>query len=77
LRADNASPTVAEADRELNAGFPRHRSDTSLDKILTAMHRKNLTQRERERERESCEKERYLEKQDGLMVWFGERREAM
>jgi AAA+ ATPase superfamily predicted ATPase len=71
LRADNASPTVAEADRELNAGFPRHRSDTSLDKILTAMHRKNLTERER------VVRKRYLEKQDGLMVWFGERRDAM
>jgi hypothetical protein len=58
LRADNASPTVAEADRELNAGFPRHRSDTSLDKILTAMHRKNLTQRERERERERVVRKR-------------------
>lgn len=37
LKASTASATVAEMERDLKAGLPRQRSDTSCLKKLTAM----------------------------------------
>lgn len=38
LRADKASPTVAEIERDLTGGFPRQRSETSCENRLSPMH---------------------------------------
>lgn len=38
--ADKASPTVAETERDLRAGFPRQRSDTSCASKPKAMQKK-------------------------------------
>lgn len=39
LSADKASPTVAEMERDLRAGFPRQRSDTTCASKLKAMQK--------------------------------------
>lgn len=50
LSADKASATVAETGRALSAGFPRHRSDTSRARNLTAIQLLDLQGDKRERE---------------------------
>lgn len=64
--ADKASPTVAEMERDLRAGFPRQRSDTSCASKLNAMQnwldpeglvaseRKKKRKRKRKRKRWWC-----------------------
>lgn len=48
--ATRASPTVAVAGSDLSGGLPMHRSDTSLQSKLTAMHVRGCPWREKDQE---------------------------